>query len=40
MSMNLLGLKMEDLCQTEGLACCGVGAFLGHALESKITLMI
>ena len=40
MSLNLLGLKMDDLCQSEGLECCGVGAFLGHALESKITMMI
>lgn len=40
MSMNLLGLKMEDLCESEGISCCGVGAFLGHALNSKITLLI
>ena len=40
MSLNLLGLRMDDLCQTEGIECCGVGAFLGHALESKITMLI
>jgi len=40
MSMNLLGLSMEDLCEHEGIKCCGVGTFLGYALDSKVTLFV
>jgi peroxiredoxin family protein len=40
MSMNLMGMKQEELIDYPGLKLAGVGTFLGHAGTSKSTLFI
>jgi peroxiredoxin family protein len=40
MSMDLMGMTMDDLREYSGLEQCGVGTFMGLALTSKVTLFI
>jgi peroxiredoxin family protein len=40
MSMNLMGMKHEELIDYPGLKFAGVGTFLGQAGSSKATLFI
>jgi peroxiredoxin family protein len=40
MSMDLMGMTMDDLREYPGMAECGVGTFMGLALNSKVTLFI
>jgi peroxiredoxin family protein len=40
MSMDLLGMRMDDLIDYPGLAPCGVSTFVARAMESKVTLFI
>ena len=40
MSMDLLGMKIEDLVDYPGMDQCGVATFLADAMESKVTLFV
>ena len=40
MSMDLLGMKQDDLMEYPHLDQCGVATFLGGAMDSKVTLFI
>jgi peroxiredoxin family protein len=40
MSMDLMGMAMDDLREYPGMEQCGVGTFMGLALNSKVTLFI
>jgi peroxiredoxin family protein len=40
MSMDLMGMTMDDLREYPEMAQCGVGTFMGLALNSKVTLFI
>ncbi|MBT3217883.1 MAG: NADH dehydrogenase FAD-containing subunit [Proteobacteria bacterium] len=40
MSMDLLGMKLEDLVDYPNMDQCGVATFLGDAMESKVTLFV
>jgi peroxiredoxin family protein len=40
MSMDLMGIRMEDLIEYPGLEQCGVATFMEHALDSCATLFI
>lgn len=40
MSMDLMGMKMDDLIDYPNMAQCGVSTFMAEAAESKVTLFI
>jgi peroxiredoxin family protein len=40
MSLDLMGMTMDDLRCYPCTEVCGVGTFMAHALESKVTLFI
>lgn len=40
MSMDLLGMKMEDLIDYPDMGQCGVATFLSHAMDSKTCLFV
>ena len=40
MSMDLMGMKMEDLIDYPNMDQCGVATFMAEAAESKVTLFI
>ncbi len=40
MSMDLLGMKLDDLMDYPDMEVCGVATFLSHAMDSKVTLFI
>jgi peroxiredoxin family protein len=40
MSMDLMGMTLDDLRRYPGMEVCGVGTFMAHALASKVTLFI
>jgi peroxiredoxin family protein len=40
MSLDLMGMTMDDLRNYPCMEVCGVGTFMGRALESKVTLFI
>jgi len=40
MSMNLMGIKKEELIDYPNLTICGVGTFLSDATESKVQMFI
>jgi len=40
MSMDLMGMTMDDMREYPGLQQCGVGTFMSHALDSNVTLFI
>jgi peroxiredoxin family protein len=40
MSMDLMGIRLEDLIEYPGLEQCGVATFMENALGSKVTLFV
>ena len=40
MSMQLMGIRREELIDYAGLECCGVARFLEHAAQARTTLVL